>query len=202
MSVVPANRIGRILAMVGVLVAVILAARFGYTALGSMQADTGEGPSQEAQAPDATEPQEAPGLALLADYDATVYTEDRQALKLTQIADGKPLVINFWATWCPYCIEEMPGFAEVYAEYADRVNFAFVDAVDGRRETVEMGAAWMADNGFDLPVYYDIDAEAVYSLGITAFPTTLLISAEGEIVAYGTGMIDPDSLRSAIEKAL
>lgn len=119
---------------------------------------------------------------------------------LSVIADGRPLVINFWATWCPYCVDEMPDLQELYAEYADRVSFAFVDAADGKRERVEDAAAWLEEQGLaDLPAYYDTSFEAQTSLGIYSYPTTVIVAADGEILTISPGRIDKESMRGALE---
>lgn len=138
-------------------------------------------------------------VVLLADHDAMVYTDLGESMTLSSIADGKPLVINFWATWCPYCVEELPDFQRIYADYGDRVNFAFVDVADGRRERVEDAAAWLVEQGFDdLPAYYDTSMEASASFGAYALPTTAVVSAEGEVLTVTAGRIDPTLLRGAL----
>ncbi len=187
------------------LVAVLVVAFVGYNVLGARM--SGKTPAAEIEtepedtaAPDAAGP-EAERMPTLADFDATVYTADGEALPITQIADGRPLVVNFWATWCPYCIEEMPDFLEIYRAYGDSVAFAFIDATDGQRETVEIASAWLADNGFEeLPGYYDTDYAAITSFGIIAFPTTAVFSADGELVAATTGAIDPAALRAVLDE--
>ena len=187
------------------LVAVLAVAFVGYNVLGARengktpapQAVTDEQPVEQP----AEQPEEQASGPMLAAYDATVYTADGAAATLTQIANGKPLVINFWATWCPYCVEEMPDLQAIYHEYSDRVIFAFIDATDGGRETVSAASVWLSENGFeDLPAYYDIDYDAISMLGVRAFPTTVLVSADGEIVAFASGMIDPDRLRTALDE--
>ena len=136
----------------------------------------------------------------LADHDATVYTDLGEPMLLSVIADGRPLVVNFWATWCPYCVDEMPDLQELYREYGDRVSFAFVDAADGRRERVEDAAAWLVEQGLeDLPAYYDTLFEAQTSLGIYSYPTTVIVAANGEILTISPGRIDKDSMRGALE---
>lgn len=152
---------------------------------------------------DAADGQDVATITTLADHDATVYTESGEPLLLSEIADGKPLVINFWATWCPYCVEELPDFQKIYAEFGDRVNFAFVDVADGQRERVEDAAAWLTEKGFDdLPAYYDTSLEAVGAFGATAYPTTVIASDKGEILTVCAGQIDPKLMRQALNSML
>ena len=152
---------------------------------------------------DAADGQDVAAITTLADHDATIYTEQGEPLLLSEIADDKPLVINFWATWCPYCVEELPDFQKIYAEFGDRVNFAFVDVADGQRERVEDAAAWLVEKGFDdLPAYYDTSLEAVGAFGATAYPTTVIVSDKGEILTVCAGQIDPKLMRQALNSML
>ena len=164
----------------------------GARAAGSGESATSSG---EAAAP-------ADDAVLLADYNPTVYTQGGTPVSFTDIADGRPLVVNFWATWCPYCIDEMPDYQEIYDEYGDHVAFAFVDAVDGQREKVEDGASWLAENGLSLPAYYDTKREAVTAYGASSLPTTVVADANGEILVISPGRIDPDLMRSALDSLL
>ena len=138
-------------------------------------------------------------VMLLADHDATVYTDLGEPLLLTSLADGKPLVVNFWATWCPYCVDEMPDYLEIYRDYGDRVNFAFVNVTDGQRETQAKAEAWLRDNGMtELPAYYDTSGEAVAAFGAYSYPYQLIVAADGTIRQAGPGRIDPSLLRGLL----
>ena len=86
--------------------------------------------------------------------DFTVYTTDGTPVSLSDHF-GRPILINFWATWCPPCKSEMPDFDRVYADYGDDVVFMMINMTDGSRDTVESAAAFVADNGYSFPVYYD-----------------------------------------------
>ena len=192
----PASKRGVAIA-VAVLAVVICAAFIAYQALlGSAQSP------ESGESSPSTATTSGPDALWLADFDATVYSELGDATPLTKISDGKPLVINFWATWCPYCIEEMGDFQVIYDEYSDRVSFAFVDATDGTRETIEDAKAWVDDHAYTLPFYYDIKREAVSAFGITAFPTTVVVSADGEILTISAGRIDAGLMRSALDSIL
>lgn len=180
----------------GVLVILLAGAFVGHDLLAARQGGPGQATAQGDGSAAADD-----DVILLADHDATVYTELGEPLRLSDIADGKPLVINFWATWCPYCVDELPDFQDIYAEYGDRVSFAFVDAADGQRERVEDAAAWLAEEGFDdLPAYYDSSQEAMVSFGAYALPTTVVVSAEGEVLTITAGRIDATLMRGALEQ--
>ena len=134
------------------------------------------------------------------DYEATVYTDADEGVKLSAIADGRPLVLNFWATWCPYCVQEIPDFQEVSTSYGDKVAFVFLDSVDGYEETQENTRAWLEEYGLEgLPVYYDNDVIA-RNFDIYAFPTTVIFSADGELAASYVGALDSATLRAELDK--
>ena len=135
----------------------------------------------------------------LVDYDATVYTADGEAKKLSEIANGKPLVINFWATWCPYCVDEFPDYKTLLSEYGNSVSFAFVDAPGSKGETIQKAQEWLAQNGYEeFPAYYDNDLEASSNFGARSLPTTVVVAANGEIQGASAGAIDLQRMRNAL----
>ena len=104
-----------------------------------------------------------------------------------QLSDyvGKPIVLNFWATWCYYCKEEMPDFDKAYEAYPE-VQFLMVNATDGVQET------------FQFDVFYDTQLEAVNAYYVTGFPATYFIDAQGNLVTRSRGMLDYDTLVKGI----
>jgi len=89
--------------------------------------------------------------------------------------DGEVMVVNFWATWCPPCIAEMPNFQKVYDEYKDEVSFLFVTT-----DSPEKVEAFMKKSGYDLPIYhYQYFPKAFEHSSI---PTTFIVNRKGEIV--------------------
>ena len=174
-----------------VLVAVIAAAFFAYQMLAAQAHDS----QPETRTTTTESSRELPKLS---EFDATVYTESDEGRLLTEIADGKPLVMNFWATWCPYCVNEMGDYQEIYDEYGDRVSFAFIDVADGKRETVQKASDWLADNGYRLPAYYDTSLNAMYKYGATNLPTTVIVARNGDILDVSAGAIDPKAMRSTL----
>lgn len=115
---------------------------------------------------------------------------------------GNPIVLNFWASWCPPCKEEMPEFDKLYSELGDSVTFMMVDLVGVQGETIETGAAHVEEQGYAFPVYYDVAQEAAYAYGVSSIPMTVFIDEEGYIVTYAVGMLNERSLRQAIDSML
>jgi thiol-disulfide isomerase/thioredoxin len=131
--------------------------------------------------------------------DFTVYDIDGNAVKLSEFI-GKPIVLNFWASWCPPCKSELPDFDKVYNEMKDDVVFLMVDLADGKRETVAKGSAYIAEQGYSFSVYYDTTQEAANTYGISSIPTTYFIDKDGNIAGGQTGMLDEEGLREGISK--
>lgn len=129
--------------------------------------------------------------------DFTVYTADGKAVKLSDMK-GKPVVLNFWASWCPPCKAEMPDFDKVCKEYDGRVTFMMVNLTDGKNETVESARNFIHMMEYSFPVYYDTKMDATNKYGIQSIPTTYFIDAEGNLVAYGSGALSEDALRRGI----
>ena len=129
--------------------------------------------------------------------DFTVQDIDGNDVKLSE-QFGKPLVVNFWASWCPPCKEEMPDFESVYQEMGEQVTFMMVNLVDGSRETLETATDYITANGYTFPIYFDITQDAAYTYTITSIPTTLFINAKGEIVTSAVGAIDAEVLKQGI----
>ena len=133
--------------------------------------------------------------------DFTVYDIDRNPVKLSDLF-GKPILINFWATWCPPCKSELPDFDRVYADYGEDVVFMMVNMTDGSRDTVESASAFVADNGYSFPVYYDCDLNAAYTYGASSIPMTVLIGADGNIVGGQVGVLTEEQLRIILDTEL
>ena len=130
--------------------------------------------------------------------DFTVIDEAGNPAKLSDFF-GKPIVLNFWASWCPPCKSEMPHFNKIYGDKKDEVVFLMVDLVDGEQETTETGLQYVGDQGFDFPVYFDTNQEAANAYEVTSIPTTYFINAAGEIVTKHQGAIDEDALNKDIQ---
>ncbi len=194
------NKRGVIIAAVA-LALVLVGAGVAYVVLSSKGSSTSSSSATSSASPsaDASSTSANKAAPRLADYDATVYTADGQAKKLSEIANGKPLVINFWATWCPYCVQEFPDYKTLLSEYGDSVSFAFVDAPGSKGETVEKAQDWLAQNGFEeFPAYYDNDLEASSNFGARSLPTTVVVAANGEIQGASAGAINLQRMRNVL----
>lgn len=130
--------------------------------------------------------------------DFTVYDIEGNPVHLSDFK-GKPVVLNFWASWCGPCKMEMPDFNEKYLELGEDINFIMVNSTDGSRETVEIASEFIKSTGYSFPVYYDNDSDASMKYGVYSLPTTFFIDADGNFVTYATGAISGDILQKGID---
>lgn len=128
--------------------------------------------------------------------DFTVLDENGKEVKLSSFA-GKPIVVNFWATWCIYCKQEMPDFQTAYEKYPN-VQFVMVNVTDGVHETIESAKQYISKNNFSFPVFFDTMGSAEKAYPVTGYPATYFIDSNGDLVAYANGMISLENLEKGI----
>ncbi len=129
--------------------------------------------------------------------DFTMLDMEGNEVKLSDFF-GTPIVLNFWASWCPPCKAELPDFEEACKRYEGKVTFLMVNLTDGQRETVEVAKSYIASQGYTFPVYFDTKYEAAYTYGVSSIPQTYFINADGSLEARATGMISAAQLEKGI----
>jgi thiol-disulfide isomerase/thioredoxin len=150
---------------------------------------------KETSAPSDTAETEDPSANAVPDF--TILDMNGNEVKLSDFF-GKPIVLNFWASWCPPCKAELPDFEEACKRYEGKVTFLMVNLTDGKRETVEVAKEYVASQGYTFPVYFDTKYEAAYVYGVSSIPQTYFINADGSLEARATGMISAARLEEGI----
>jgi thiol-disulfide isomerase/thioredoxin len=130
--------------------------------------------------------------------DFTVYDAEGNEVHLSDYF-GKPIVLNFWASWCGPCQMEMPDFQEKYLELGEEVAFLMINMTDGGRETVQTASEFIASKDYTFPVFYDTMGMAAGVYGAYSLPTSYFINAQGHVIARAVGAIDGETLQRGID---
>ena len=120
---------------------------------------------------------------------------------------GKTVFLNFWATWCSPCRAEMPDIQKLYesaeTEGEDALVVLGVAAPNlGNEKSEEEIKAFLEENGYTYPVLMDTTCEVFMSYGVNAFPTTFMITREGEVFGYASGQLNEATMKSIVEQTM
>lgn len=133
--------------------------------------------------------------------DFTAYTDDGQSVRLIE-KRGKPVVVNFFASWCGPCKMEMPHFDEAAKAYAGQIEFMMVNLCAYGNDTKENAKKMIADGGWTFPVYFDTDGSATLAYNVRSMPTTIFVSADGELIGQQIGAMTAAQLQAQIDKLM
>jgi peroxiredoxin len=100
-----------------------------------------------------------------------------QSVSLSELR-GKPVMLNFWATWCGPCRNEMPYLQQIYDEWQDKGLVLLEINMSESSSTVQQ---FLTNNGYTFPVYIDTDGSVADTYGISGIPTTFFIDSDGVI---------------------
>lgn len=110
---------------------------------------------------------------------------------------GRPLVVNFWASWCVPCRREMPALEAVADRLAGRVAFVGINHLDVARPAAE----FQREFGVRYPSGFDPEGKVAPAYGVVGLPTTVLIDARGMILARHLGALTETALGDLIRRA-
>lgn len=186
------RKYGKLILIVIISVALFIGVCFLYEAL------------KESYAPDAF-PEQSPNIKKKDSRptvdssapDFTVLDENGSEVKLSDFF-GKPIVLNFWASWCYYCKEEMPDFNAAYCANPD-IQFLMVNVTDGSRETISSAKNFIRNSGYSFPLFFDTELSAAAAYGASGLPMTVFIDKDGNLVTYVSGMLSAQNLNKGIE---
>lgn len=136
--------------------------------------------------------------------DFSLYDQYGQLHALSEYK-GKTIFLNFWATWCPPCKEEMPYIEEIYKEYGenteDVIILGIVNPELGREVDKAAIENFLEENNYTFPVMFDTNYSLIYKYGLSAFPSTLIIDEAGYINVYVPGAMDKATMKKIIDEA-
>lgn len=155
---------------------------------GAVEEESGSGETADGE--ETPEPVAAP--------DFTVYDRAGEEVHLTDYL-GKPVVLNFWASWCGPCASEMPDIQSAWEEHGNDVEFVIVNMTGMNGETEQSAKAFLAENNYTFPCYFDANNSAASAFGVSSIPQTYLINAEGNIIGAYMGAMDASVLAQGID---
>lgn len=165
----------------------------------SQEASANETKSQET-VPSEEEPRELP--------DAPEFTLVDQNGVSHSLSDykGKTIFLNFWATWCPPCKAEMPEIQSLYEDWKENTGDLIVLGIaapnSGQEGDIAHITEFLDENGYTFPVLMDETGSLFYQFGITAFPTTFMITEDGKVFGYVSGGINREIMDDIVEQTM
>lgn len=123
---------------------------------------------------------------------------DGSTRPLSDLYGDRPLIVNFWASWCPPCVTEMPDIEQVHQQLAGRVGFLGINTQDGEEEARRL----VGETGVTYPLAWDREGEIFETFGVFGMPSTFFISRDGRVVGRHTGLLTEETLRQEIDELL
>lgn len=124
--------------------------------------------------------------------DFTLESADGRRMSLREAAAGKPVLLVFWATWCPHCNEAVPEINGIRTRLSDRLRVVAINYMEKRGKV----NAFMKAKGISYPVLLDSDGKVAGRYNVLGIPTYVLLDRDGRIVYFG------NDLPASIEKYL
>ncbi len=145
--------------------------------------------------------EDGPAGAAAPDIELPILAADGELTATWALSDlrGTPVVVNFFAAWCPPCITELPAFEEVHQQLGDRVAFVGIDVNDRAEDALRL----IDETGITYPVVYDRAGTALGQFNdFEIMPTTAFVAADGTLAHVNPGIMSGEDLRATIEEEL
>ena len=177
------------------LVVILAAAGLLYTRLapGVQNSQLAQEPGQSQGSASSPSQQAAPSFPMEGTQGNTV--------QLSDFLGDKPVFLNFWASTCSPCKQEMPDIQALYEQYGDQIHFVLVNVGAAMNDTRDKAERYLREEGFTFPVYYDVDYQAISAYGVNSFPFSIFIDRQGNLVTYGQGMLSDELLQKGLNLA-
>ncbi len=132
------------------------------------------------------------------EIDFTLMNAEGEEITLSSLT-GKNVIINFFGTWCPYCMQEMPELQSVKDNNEDFVVLLVNMPDNGREGSIESVEKKMKDAGYDMEIVYDLDGAVTAKFGVRGFPSSYFVNTNGEYVTYTPGYVPPNKWEELLE---
>lgn len=129
--------------------------------------------------------------------DFTLKTFDGQAVTLSQLR-GKPVFLNFWASWCPPCQAETPDLVEMHKKYGDRIAFYGINVT--RYDDPQKALEFIKQYRIDYPVLSDVEGKVADLYRVQGFPTSVFIGPDGKIIEWVQRILTKEEMERLFEQ--
>ncbi|MBE3580538.1 MAG: TlpA family protein disulfide reductase [Thermoanaerobacteraceae bacterium] len=130
--------------------------------------------------------------------DFTLPTLDGGRVTLSELR-GKPVFINFWTTWCPFCLQEMPDFQQFFSRHGEEVHMAIIN-VTAAEETLDDVRNFLAATGYTFPILLDTEGDVARMYLVRSLPTSFFLDAQGILRYYYPGPVTLETLEEALQE--
>ena len=141
-----------------------------------------------------------PGMPIKEGVQAPDFTGeliDGTSITLSEL-QGKPVIINFWATWCGPCVKEIPAFERLKDDFGDKIGIIAVNCGDDAGTVKD----FVEENGYTFPVVLDEEYSISMLYPTNSIPYTVVVDAEGKVTHISTGALDADTMYERYKEAL
>ncbi len=128
----------------------------------------------------------------------TIYDRENNSVHLSNFI-GKPIILNFWASWCKECKTELEYFNDAYKKLGNDIHFLMINMTDASDETVEVAKSYIEKQGFTFPIYFDTEMNATMTYEVNSLPTTYFIDNEGYFIEQVIGEMDNTTFQNKID---